>query len=168
MAFDFKKLARGGAISSITDPAALFDALPNKAEGYGYLRAVQKTVLDLWSPRREERDLVLKTNTGGGKTIAALLILQSCIQEGVVPALYVAPDRHLAQQVLEEAAKLGLNVVEDPESSKFLSGEAICVTTMQVLVNGKTRFRSGRGGESSAHPGACGCHRRRPCCPRTD
>ncbi len=30
MPFDFKKLAQGGAISSITDPAALFDALPNK------------------------------------------------------------------------------------------------------------------------------------------
>ena len=55
MPFDFKRLARGGAIASIT--AALFDALPNKAEGYGYLRAVQKTILDAWSPRRGERDL---------------------------------------------------------------------------------------------------------------
>jgi hypothetical protein len=138
--FDFKKLARGGAISSITDPGALFDALPNKAEGYGYLRAVQKTILDAWSPRRNERDLVIKTNTGGGKTIAGLLILQACIHEGIVPALYLAPDPHLAKQVLEESAKLGLATVDDPESTKFLSGEAICVTTMQVLINGKSRF----------------------------
>jgi hypothetical protein len=36
MPFVFKKLAQGHTISSITDPAALFDALPNKAEGYGY------------------------------------------------------------------------------------------------------------------------------------
>ena len=83
--FDFKKLARGGAISSITDPAALFDALPNKAEGYGYLRAVQKTILDAWSPRRNERDLVIKTNTGGGKAIAGLLILQASIHEASPP-----------------------------------------------------------------------------------
>ena len=140
MPFDFKKLVRGGAISSIIDPAALFDALPNKAEGYGYLRAVQKTILDAWSPRRNERDLVIKTNTGGGKTIAGLLILQACIHEGVAPALYLAPDPHLAKQVLNESAKLGLTTVDDPESSKFLSGEAICVTTMQVLINGKSRF----------------------------
>ncbi len=140
MPFDFKRLARGGAISSITDPAALFDALPNKAEGYGYLRAVQKTILDAWSPRRNERDLVIKTNTGGGKTIAGLLILQACIHEGVAPALYLAPDPHLAKQVLGESAKLGLTTVDDPESGKFLSGEAICVTTMQVLINGKSRF----------------------------
>lgn len=44
MGFDFSKLSHDGAISSITDPAALFDALSNKSEGYGYLRAVQKTV----------------------------------------------------------------------------------------------------------------------------
>ena len=162
MPFDFKKLARGGAISSITDPAGLFDALPNKAEGYGYLRAVQKTILDAWSPRRNERDLVIKTNTGGGKTIAGLLILQASIHEGVAPALYLAPDPHLAKQVREESAKLGLTTVDDPESTKFLSGEAICVTTMQVLINGRSRFRAPRRPRTPAAPGAHDRHRRRP------
>ncbi len=140
MTFDFKKLARGQAISSITDPVALFDALPNKAEGYGYLRAAQKTILDAWSPRRNERDLVIKTNTGAGKTIAGLLILQACIHENMVPALYLVPDPHLQQQVLAEAEHLGLRTVNNPEDSKFISGDSICVTTMQVLINGKSRF----------------------------
>lgn len=140
MAFDFSKLARAGTISSITDPSTLFDALPNKAEGYGYLRAVQKTVLDAWSPRRHERDLVLKTNTGGGKTITGLLILQTCLNEKITPALYVAPDPHLAQRVRVEADKLGLHTVDDPANGQFLGGQAICVTTMQILLNGKTRF----------------------------
>jgi hypothetical protein len=41
MAFDFSKLsAAGSTIDRITDPARLFDALPDKADGYGYLRAV--------------------------------------------------------------------------------------------------------------------------------
>lgn len=140
MAFDFKKLAHGGAIGAITDPARLFDALPNKAPGYGYLRAVQKAVLDAWSVRRDERDLVIKTNTGGGKTITGLLILQSCLNEGKGPALYLAPDPHLADQVTAEAANLGLSTTEDPRSHKFLSGDAICITTMKVLVNSKSRF----------------------------
>ncbi|GAC1373528.1 MAG: DEAD/DEAH box helicase family protein [Acidimicrobiales bacterium] len=140
MPFDFKKVARSGALTTITDPAVLFDALPNKAPGYGYLRAVQKTVLDEWSSRRKERDLVIKTNTGGGKTIAGLLILQVCLHEGVGPALYVAPDPHLAEQVKVEAANLGLAAVDDPAAPKFLSGEAICITTMNVLMNGKSRF----------------------------
>lgn len=140
MSFDFKKVARSGALTTITDPAVLFDALPNKAQGYGYLRAVQKTVLDEWSSRRKERDLVIKTNTGGGKTIAGLLILQACLHEGVGPALYLAPDPHLAEQVREEAANLGLAVVHEPAAPKFLAGEAICVSTMNVLMNGKSRF----------------------------
>ena len=140
MAFDFNKVADGRAIASITDPSVLFDALPNKAEGYGYLRAVQKTVLDSWSQRRNERDLVIKTNTGGGKTIAGLLILQACLHEGIVPAVYVAPGPHLAEQVTAEAVKLGLSVVDDPANAKFLAGGAVCVTTMQVLLNGKSRF----------------------------
>lgn len=138
--FDFNNVARSGALTTITDPAVLFDALPNKAQGYGYLRAVQKSVLDEWSSRRNERDLVIKTNTGGGKTIAGLLILQACLHEGVRPALYVAPDPHLAEQVRVEAANLGIAVVDDPAAPKFLSGVAICVTTMNVLMNGKSRF----------------------------
>lgn len=74
-AFNFGKLTAGAAIRAITEPTSLFDALPNKAAGYGYLRAVQGAVLDAWYPRRSETDLVIKTNTGGGKTIVGLLML---------------------------------------------------------------------------------------------
>jgi hypothetical protein len=140
LSFDFTRVARTGAIGTITDPAALFDALPNKANGYGYLRAVQKTVLDEWAGRRNERDLVIKTNTGGGKTIAGLLILQTCLHEGVGPALYIAPDPHLAEQVKIEAGNLGLAFVDDPGSAKFLSGDSICITTMNIVMNGRSRF----------------------------
>lgn len=138
--FNFGKLTAGTAIRAITEPTALFDALPNKEAGYGYLRAVQGAVLDAWYPRRAETDLVIKTNTGGGKTIVGLLMLQSSLHEGVGPALYVAPDSHLADRVEEEARALGLAVVTDPEHHKFTSREAICVTTMQILMNAKTRF----------------------------
>jgi len=70
MAFDFNKVADGRAIASITDPSVLFDALPNKARATATCGQCRKTVLDSWSQRRNERDLVIKTNTGGGKTIA--------------------------------------------------------------------------------------------------
>lgn len=150
MAFNFKKLASTGAISSITDPVQLFDALPNKADGYGYIRAVQESVLDSWSTRRDDRDVVIKTNTGGGKTVVGLLMLQCSLHEKKGPALYLAPDPHLAKRVCEEANNLGLTIVEDPLSSRFLSGEAICITTMRTLVNGKTRF--GLVGNSNRQP----------------
>ncbi|QXW02608.1 helicase C-terminal domain-containing protein [Rhodococcus globerulus] len=140
MVLDFTKLAAKGSISGITEPAKLFDALPNKSAGYGYLRTVQGDVLNAWSPRRNERDLVVKTNTGGGKTVVGLMMLQCGLNEGKGPALYLAPDPHLASRVIEEGNNLGLSVVNDPENPKFISGEAICVTTMATLINGKTRF----------------------------
>ncbi len=155
MPFDFSRLTSSGAIAHITEPATLFDALPNKADGYGYLRAVQKTVLDAWSVRRDERDVVIKTNTGGGKTIVGLLMLQCCLHEKKGPALYLAPDPHLAQRVCDEAANLGLAVVTDPQAGRFFSGDAICVTTMRTLVNGKTRFGlAGPGGRQPIRVGS--------------
>jgi replicative superfamily II helicase len=140
MVFDFGRVAAGNSLSTIIDPSEIFDALPTKAKGYGYLRAVQKAVLDGWMERRTDRDVVIKINTGGGKTIVGLLILQSCLHEGVGPALYLAPDPHLAGHVRDEALMLGLSVVSSPDDPKFLRGEAICVTTMQTLLNGKSRF----------------------------
>lgn len=140
MGFDFGRLT-GTSPTDIIEPAPLFDALPNKKPGYGYVRAVQKTVWDEWSRRRGSRDLVVKTNTGGGKTIAGLIMLQCCLNEGVGPALYVAPEPDLAKRVLEEADNLGLAAIDDdPEATAFLAGRAICVTTMQRLINGRTRY----------------------------
>ncbi|MFF1926289.1 DEAD/DEAH box helicase [Streptomyces sp. NPDC058221] len=140
MVFDFSKLSTGDPISDITDPTDLFDALPNKKRGYGYLRAVQQSVLDAWAARRDEHDVVIKTNTGGGKTVVGLVILQCCLNEKKGPALYLVPTPDLARRVREEADNLGLPTVDDPEKPAFLRGEAICVTTMNVLINGKSRF----------------------------
>lgn len=140
MNFDFSALSHGTDLSAITDPVALFDALPNKEPGLGYLRQVQATVLKQWSSRRDEPDLVLKTNTGTGKTIVGLLVLQASLHDKTAPALYLAPDPHLAARVEREGHRLGLSIVTDPTDAKFHGGDAICVTTLQTLVNGRSRF----------------------------
>ena len=64
-------------------------------------------------PRRmvraaDERDLAIKMNTGAGKTLVGLLILQSCLNEHRGPALYVTPSPYLAEQVTDQAALLGV------------------------------------------------------------
>lgn len=51
-------------------------------------------------------------NTGSGKTLVALLILQSCLNEGVGPALYVVPDKFLVEQVKTQADALGIKVTD--------------------------------------------------------
>ncbi len=140
MDIDWDAVSDGDGLSSIREPAALFDALPNKQPGLGYLRQVQATVLARWSPKRDAKDLVIKMNTGTGKTIVGLLILQVSLHDGAGPALFLAPTPHLAERAADEGRRLGLPIVTDPSSPKFGSGEAICATTLQTLFNGKTRF----------------------------
>lgn len=55
----------------------------------------------------------------------------------------------VVDQVRHEAKNPGLETVDAAEPV-FLSGEAICVTTMQTLVNGKSRF--GLVGVSNRQP----------------
>ena len=76
----------------------------------------QEQVLSKWVDRRGERDLLIKMNTGGGKTVLGLLILKACINEGTGPAVYLTPDNYLAAQVMTEAGALGLRTTDDPKS----------------------------------------------------
>ena len=105
-------------------------------------------MLDVWERRRTERDLVIKMNTGAGKTIVGLLILKSCLNERVGPALYVAPSTYLAEQVQRQAGRLGIATVDDPESGRYLGGQAIAVVNIYKLVNGRSVF----GGPGSTRP----------------
>lgn len=135
------------------EPRELYAQL-NKQPGYGYLRDVQAQVLTTWHARRAERDLVIKVNTGGGKTIDGLVILQSYLNEGRGPALYVAPSKYLVKQVLQEAANLGIDTVTDPDDARYLSGEAIAVVNAFKLFNGRTVFSDRRTPASPAPIGS--------------
>ncbi|MGW4513027.1 DEAD/DEAH box helicase [Streptomyces sp. NPDC004393] len=139
MVIDFSAFGSGPAPTP-TDPRVLFDALPGRAARYEFLRDPQGQVLQTWYDRRSEKDLVIKLNTGGGKTVVGLLICQSSLNEGEGPVLYLAPDPFLASQAMEQAIELGLEVTDDPRSARFTSGEAICVLSLHRFVNGKSVF----------------------------
>ncbi|QZQ53598.1 DEAD/DEAH box helicase (plasmid) [Curtobacterium sp. TC1] len=141
---DFDQLANEVGTALPTEPRAVFDSLPGKAQGYGYLRDVQAQILTAWHARRTDRDVIVKVNTGGGKTIDGLIMLQSYLNEGIKPALYVAPDKYLVQQAVDDARNIGLKVVTDPESGAYLAGESIAVVTADRLFNGHTIFSDHR------------------------
>ena len=79
-------------------------------------------------------------NTGSGKTVVGLMILQSCLNEGKGPAVYVVPDSYLVSQVCEEAKKLGITAVIDRDDYLYTENRAILVTTIHTLVNGRSAF----------------------------
>jgi hypothetical protein len=141
---DFDRLADEAESAAPIEPREVFELLPGKAPGYGYLRDVQAQILTAWHPRRDDRDIVVKVNTGGGKTIDGLVMLQSYLNEGIRPALYVAPDKYLVRQAVADAKNIGLKVVTDPESGAYLSGDAIAVVTADRLFNGRSIFSDQR------------------------
>ncbi|QNE43962.1 hypothetical protein F1C15_09240 [Frigoribacterium sp. NBH87] len=140
---DFGAMLASDADDAPIEPRELHSQL-TKAPGYGYLRDVQGQVLSKWHERRDERDIVIKVNTGGGKTIDGLIILQSYLNAGEGPALFVAPSDYLVGQVLAEAQKLGIEVTTNVDGAAYLNSEAIGVVNAHKLVNGRTVFSSRR------------------------
>ena len=50
-------------------------ALPAKNKNYGYPRDVQTEVWKQWFDKRSEKNIIIKMNTGSGKTVVGLTIL---------------------------------------------------------------------------------------------
>ena len=159
MEIDFSKLVSSSDKLPI-EPRDIFMALPNKEKGYGYPRDVQTEVWKEWFRRRNEKNLIIKMNTGSGKTTVGLTILQSCLNEGKGPAVYVVPDNYLVSQVCSEAQKLGIRIAYDEydasgicvkrgeEDYFFTNKKAILVTNIHKLVNGKSIFGLRKGGSN--------------------
>lgn len=140
MKIDFGKLAGNNSADTVIAPREIFGVLPEKAERYQYLRDVQAEVMNQWYEDRDEKDIVIKMNTGGGKTVVGLLILKSCLNEGKGPAVYIAPDSYLVEQVVKEAKDLGISVTTDTGSLSFIRGKSILVINIYKLVNGMSVF----------------------------
>lgn len=140
MPINFGKLSEKSLLDSEINPREIFNLLTEKDQKYKYPRDVQSQVWDRWIARRTERDIVVKMNTGGGKTVVGLLMLKSCLNEGVGPAVYITPDKYLSKQVIKEANELGIKFTTDHQSGDFLQGNAILVTNIFHLINGLSVF----------------------------
>lgn len=136
---DLKKISKEEK-KDIINPSVIFASLPNKDKKYGYLRHVQAEVLNQWYEQRNQKDIIIKMNTGSGKTTVSLLILQSCLNENKGNAIYVVPGNYLIKQVEEEAKDLGIKVTTSIEDIDYIKRKAILIISIQRLINGKTIF----------------------------
>ncbi len=139
MMIDFSQLGMNSNQKPI-NPRDIFMRLSQKTEKYQYPRDVQGEVWKQWFEQRNNKDTIIKMNTGSGKTVVALMILQSCLNEGVGPAMYVVPDKYLVKQVMEQAGELGIKVVASETDLDYQRKKAILVTNIQKMVNGKSVF----------------------------
>ncbi|MGB3820477.1 helicase C-terminal domain-containing protein [Achromobacter pulmonis] len=145
MPLNFDKLKAGNANKKQTDPRRIFTTLKRDPR-FKRPSDEQGDVLDGWFAKRDQSSVTLKMNTGSGKTVVGLLCLQSSLNEGKGPGVYVVPDNFLVSQVLSEANALGLSVTDDHTNAAFLAGDAILVINIWKLVNGRSVFGVGKEG----------------------
>jgi hypothetical protein len=106
--------------------------------------AQREAMLEL-SKRHSEKDIVLKVSTGAGKTTIGLLYLFGHMKLQGAPVVYLCPTVQLVEQVVEEAARLGIAAFSYPSGEPYpnaacVRGAAIIVCTYEKLFNAKSTF----------------------------
>lgn len=137
---DFLSKLSGTPNSKLIEPREIFMSLPSKDKRYEYPRDVQSEVWKQWFDKRNEKNTIIKMNTGSGKTVVGLMILQSCLNEGQGPAIYVVHDNYLVSQVCDEAKKIGIMAVTDRDDFHYAENKALLVIPIHTLVNGRSVF----------------------------
>lgn len=139
---DFGKRLAKKTVTKPIDPIQIYASL-DRAHDKGPLRPAQEAVLQAWNARQAtNRDLVVKLHTGQGKTLVGLLMLQSRLNAGKGPVVYLCPDHFLIAQTCDQAKQFGIRVctADDDLPDEFLNSSAILVTSVQKLFNGLTKF----------------------------
>jgi replicative superfamily II helicase len=139
---DFTKRLAGKKPGKVLDPLKIYDSL-DRAHDKGPLRPAQLSILKDWFLHHQStRDVIVKLHTGQGKTLVGLLMLQSRLNAGEGPAVYLCPDNYLISQTCEQAKQFGIStcIAELDLPDAFLNGEKILVTSVHKLFNGLSRF----------------------------
>ena len=143
---DFKKRLDKYSGEKPIDPIAIYERL-DRASDKGPLRPSQIAVLNEWHKElRNQRDVILKLNTGQGKTLIGLLMLQSWMNENEGTALYLCPNNLLVSQTISQAKQFGINCIttDGDLPVEFLDGKAVLVTSVHKLFNGLSKFGLGQ------------------------
>ncbi|HEY8780292.1 MAG TPA: DEAD/DEAH box helicase family protein [Mucilaginibacter sp.] len=139
---DFRKKLGSTEIPKKINPKDIYESLDRRSVA-GPLRPAQEYILDKWfNDRLTDNDLIIKLHTGEGKTLIGLLVLQSKINSGNGPCLYVCPNKYLVEQTCLEAKKFGIPfcIIEHELPNDFLDGKKILITHVQKVFNGRTIF----------------------------
>jgi replicative superfamily II helicase len=144
---DFSKKLGSKNTEKKINPIEIYSSL-DRTSDTGPLRPAQEAVLTEWfNIQRHEKDVILKLHTGQGKTLAGLLMLQSKLNEGKGPVLYLCPNKYLVDQTCEQAKKFGVKTCIVSETNQipqeFWDSKSILVTNVKILFNGLSKFKIG-------------------------
>lgn len=141
---DFNTLMSRSSANETFDPLEIFEKLP-KSSGISGLYHVQAEILQKWfSELRNESDVVVELNTGGGKTLVGLLMALSTMRETKEGVVYLVENKQLVEQAISQATSIGIPAKpyrgRDSVDADFSNGKSILVGSYQALFNGKSVF----------------------------
>lgn len=141
---DFNTLMRRSTSGETVDPIKIFENLP-KSSGINNLYHVQAEILENWfSNLKDEPDVVVELNTGGGKTLVGLLMALSTMRETKEGVLYLVEIKQLVAQVVSQAVSIGIPAKpysgRNSVDADFANGKTILVGSYQALFNGNSVF----------------------------
>lgn len=151
---DFNTLMSRSSANANSNPLDIFEKLP-KSKDISNLYHVQAEILEEWFDHlRNESDVVIELNTGGGKTLVGLLLALSTMRELKSGVVYLAENKQLVNQVVRQAASIGIPAKpylgRNSVDASFANGETILVGSYQMLFNGNSVFGV-RGARNSEH-----------------
>ena len=123
----FGRLTLRGSIENIWDP--------------------QAEALRAWHQRRNESDVAIEINTGGGKTLVGLLAAQSLVNETNGKVLYVCANNQLVEQTYDRARAVGLSPATRyrqrwHDRSEFDAATTFCLTNYAGVFHGRSIFHT--------------------------
>lgn len=141
---DFSKLNAASANSKASTLQDTFLRLDRQVS-HVELRPSQVALFKKIDERADERDLVVKLNTGGGKTTTGLIYLKHMMDRYKEPAVFLVPTNQLADQVVDEGERIGLKVAPWPRGESYppdaaVQCSAVMVCTYDKFFNGKSTF----------------------------
>ncbi len=137
MGIDFSNRSQNKSVKKKTQPCEIYDTLDRHANKDPLRVPVQKTFLNKWfNEYQKNKDVILKLPTGEGKTLIGLLVLQSKINQKRGSALYICPNKYLAEQVKIQTDEFGIQYCQIGQSGlpeDFMNGEKLLITHAQML-----------------------------------
>ena len=149
---NFAKKLKNRKKEIIIDPIKIYESLDRQTTKVGPLRKAQIQVLKEWFEKRlRDKDIILKLNTGAGKTLIGLLILESKLHQRIIQKeqsygieVFLCNNNNLVMQTIEQAKLFGINAVtintNNEIPSEVINGEKILITSVQKFFNGKSIF----------------------------
>lgn len=146
MDFDFSSIRIGTAPETRPiHPVEVFKRLTLRGSVENIWQPQTEAVQGWYDARTTADDIAIEMHTGGGKTLAGLLVGQASVNEQRRPGIYVCPTIQLVEQTRARAEECGIETAtyvnrEWQDREVFDGARGLCITTYAAVFNSRAKL----------------------------